>query len=84
MAKRKIEIHSEMDTELNYQALQVVVNVPSGCDLLEDELIDETADEWEMIIEQVKDKLTFTPYEIHLGWNEELSHIKEQMLNKIN
>ena len=66
MKKVEIEIHSEMNDDFEYQVFKTKVKVSNDSELLEDGEMDDSYDEWDSIIEQVEDKLTFTPSQIHL------------------
>jgi hypothetical protein len=66
MKKVEIEIHSEMNDDFEYQVFKTKVKVSNDSELLEDSEMDDSYDEWDSIIEQVEDKLTFTPSQIHL------------------
>ena len=62
MKKVVVEIHSEMNEELEYQVFQTEVMVPN--DMEEDDI--EMGEYDDEIFEQVEGKIDFEPYEIYV------------------
>ena len=62
MKKVVIEIHSEMNEELEYQVFKTEVMVPN--DMEEDDI--EMGEYDDEIFEQVEGKIDFEPYEIYV------------------
>ena len=62
MKKVVVEIHSEMNEELEYQVFKTKVMVPN--DMEEDDI--EMGEYDDEIFEQVEGKIDFEPYEIYV------------------
>ena len=75
MKKVVVEIHSEMNKELEYQVFKTEVMIPN--DMEEDDI--EMGEYDNEIFEQIEGKIDFEPYEIYVA-NESYTNIGDELL----